>query len=160
MAQGLWLKAYGTGSGLRPGSRFLFSESPDRLLRRELDRGVAFPGADLHVGLVRSHFDLADLAVHLGVLGLIADDVVGAGVADDAAERERDVVLEANHEAAGIRGQDVRAVLAGVEGGRARGVLRESVGVRAEAVDQAAAVNGIERDAAPRQLRRHGFDSP
>src|SRR6185436_13904571 len=133
-------------------------ESPDSFLRRQGDGGVTLARAHLRARHVRLDLDLPHLPVHRRVLRLIADHVVGAGVADDAPEGQRHVVDVAHHEAAGHGGEDVRPVLAGVERGRPRPLALDRVGIDGEAVDVAAAVDGVDGDAAARRLRRHRLD--
>ena len=62
-------------------------------------------------GLPDAHLDLAEPAVAALVLRVIADQVIGAVVLDDAVEGGAEVVRIQRREAAGLVGEHLQAVL-------------------------------------------------
>src|SRR5687767_4108184 len=96
----------------------------DEHLRR-LEREVALTGADFEPRPLHANLDPAVLAVERRVRGLITEYVVGAGVGRDGVERPPDVVLVANHQAAGVDRETVHAVFERIEPRRASGRIVE-----------------------------------
>ena len=153
----------GTASGLArsaaasPARRSdgYFAESPDRFLRRQGDGGVALARADLHAGQCSTSPRSSAPCRPSSRCRAGSRSRSRCWCRGRCRPKARDMSSMLRTMKPPVPcGQDGRAVLAGVERRRAGALALGDVGVDAQAVDQAAAVDGVDGDAAARRLRR------